>query len=208
MDTTTQIISIFLSAALTGFVTYYFGLRRFLEQRRADRIQERYINEGFDEPTWILGQALGTTESNYLKVTAALDRVRLGLPTEVKSIQLAPITIENSAQTFVKRFFAAGEHAVIVEWVRKAEAEMYAFDLYLRHDVLAKLEQPGAASEVGKRFEALQKHWDLVESLTEILAELDAANITRVEDLHRFKTSPKFMQAIENLENQYRQYYP
>lgn len=81
-----SIITVILTALATGFFTYHFGFKRYLKEKRSERIRRTYIDGGIGNIIDGIEQVSGACYLNYAKIIWIFDLLENSIdnPEEIK----------------------------------------------------------------------------------------------------------------------------
>jgi len=135
---------------LVAIIAYWATIRQFLNEKKVETIQDRYITRGIVDPMSELAEAYEINRRNYLKIGTALGLLRASLKdAQMKTYRQQIEKIENEMEqvkvnkstkhTMYLLFSPTGENKLVWEWVIKAEADVINFNLSLRSSVFTDI---------------------------------------------------------------------
>lgn len=222
----TLVIAI-ITAVITGLVTYWFGFRQYLKQRRWERVRKTYIEDGLEKVIDGTDQLSTACYLNYGKARLAFDLLESAVDepekakeiaekifTEMEYTNLAPnysilkLSIFNNQPVILLvvqmwiEFQQLAENIRHIGWQCIADyfSNQQAHTEKERHDFL--VEQKNIIREewnkVIRKYEPLKGH------LLRLQIEMDKMDIPRVEDIDKIAEQGGVKKILIEIETQYK----
>ncbi len=134
-----------LSAVVASFLTYYFGFRQYLKQRKREEIIDYYIKNGIDKTIESLDEASFSCRFNLGKAMRILEymekslKIKGGIEKELvlKIFSEMQFTVTAPSDALYKIQLIIGEkNKQLFYWLAEALANYSMFDDYLRYELL------------------------------------------------------------------------
>jgi len=219
-----------ISAIFASFLTYYFGFRQYLKQRKREEFRDEYIKNGIDNIIKDIDESCFICQFNHAKGIRIFEYLEKSLGDIVIEEKITQKIFEEMKPLFIAPNRTIYKLEVLTKkdeilrafvWIISVMADYLRYNDYLRYELFFELEyyfrHPGTLSKdkreeflVGLKKRVIESYKKVISDnemlkvyLLQIRKRIDEIDITDINKINKISKDKKIREVLENIQKDY-----